>query len=85
MLTLSDVWLRRDIEELAKPYGLDGDALEFTIEECMYWYAARNHSGQGSPLYAILSCSPYKPGPSVTYDSLDETTREIVQALEAQS
>ena len=35
---------------------------EEEAEIAIYWYSASYHDGQWSPLYSILSTSPYKPG-----------------------
>lgn len=42
----------------------DDDSKEFEIEEAIYWFANKYHSGQSSNLYAALSTSQYKPGPN---------------------
>jgi hypothetical protein len=36
---------------------------EDEAEAAIYWYAYAYHEGQWSPLYSILSTSPYRPGP----------------------
>lgn len=35
---------------------------EFDAEAAIYWFAHNYHDGQSSPLYSILSTSPYTPG-----------------------
>lgn len=66
---------------LARRLGIEAD--EFTLNEAVWWYACRNHIGQGSTLYAITCVSDYRPGPFVTFEKLSEETRDIVTTMES--
>lgn len=48
---------------LRRTFRWIGDLDDFDIEAAIYWYAHDHHEGQFSPLYVVLSTSPYKPGP----------------------
>ena len=45
-------------------FAHDKDAMEFSIEAAIYYFAADNYGGQGSNLYSVLSMSKYTPGMS---------------------
>ena len=49
-------FLRKDLASMAIEWE------EFAIEEAIYWFAYRYHSGQDSNLYSILSTSEFIPG-----------------------
>jgi len=54
---------------------------EFDIECAIYWFAAGNHGGQGSNLYATLSASQYKPGPLECKPPRDSLASDLYDAL----
>jgi hypothetical protein len=57
----------------------DGD--EFSREAAIYWYASDHHTGQWSPLYAVLSQSEFRPGPS--HRSIEDEDEEAVMMYDA--
>lgn len=50
------------VQDAKDQFGEEAD--EFDIEAAIYWLASDNYSGQGSPLYGVLSMSKFKPGPT---------------------
>ena len=49
-------------------------------EEAIYWFATKWHGGQSSPLYSVLSTSPFNPGP-LSRGPESELAEMIVVAL----
>lgn len=50
--------MRRALED-----ALGDEADECEVDGSVYWFAADNHGGQGSNLYAALCRCGYRPGP----------------------
>ncbi len=53
-------------------------------EIAIYWFACHWHGGQHSNLYAVLSSSPYAPGPLTRLETEAEPVADMVAALEAE-
>jgi hypothetical protein len=58
--------LRRIYRPMTQDMYDAGRATSFDIAQALYHHAEWWHAGQGSDLYAILSRSPYRPGPMAT-------------------
>lgn len=53
----------------------------FEREEALYWFANQYHSGQWSDLYSILCMCEFNPGRLDTYESLDQSIKDMVNYL----
>ncbi len=56
------------------------EADQWNREEAIYWFATEWHGGQSSPLYSVLSTSPFNPGP-MSRGPESELAEMIVVAL----
>ena len=51
------------------------------VARAIYWYAANYHEGQSSPLYEVLSRSPYRPGPMENGIGPEDSARMLYDTL----
>ena len=63
--------------------GVEPDADASDREEAIYWFANDYHGGQWSNLYAALSTSTYRPGPSVNGPEPESQAEYLYEALVA--
>lgn len=62
----------------------DWSSFEFDLEGAIYWFANDWHGGGGSNLYAALSSSPFRPGPTCSGPQADTTEQLMYEDLEAE-
>lgn len=62
---------REMILALGRAFGTE-EGWRDEAEIAVYWFACHNHPGQWSDLYAISCASHYRPGPFLTWKSIDK-------------
>ena len=60
----------------------DEEEMDNEAEIAIYWFASNWHEGQASELYSILSTSPYHPGSLTSFDTEDDTVKNMYYMLE---
>jgi hypothetical protein len=70
-------FLREKFKGLVDFY--DVSAVEFSLEEAIYYFASQYHHGQWSALYSILSTSDFRPGRLHTFERF-ETEEDFAES-----
>lgn len=69
------------LERLGLDVQYEPEAARFDAAQGLYWFCSDNYSGQGDPLYSVLSRLEYRPGVRETGPQLHSEAEGVYEAL----